>query len=108
MNAKTAASFFLSVKEEWGVGELAGLLGNGFADELRLGSPGNGLKELGVKVRERLREKWAALADAAGVRRNDDARKALILISAHLLRIPVANHALRDGTFATNPERTSS
>ena len=58
MNAKTAASFFLSVKEEWGVGELAGLLGNGFANELRLGSgSGNGLKELGVKVREGLREK---------------------------------------------------
>ena len=108
MNAKTAASF-LSVKEVWGVDELAGLLGNGFANELRLGSgSGDGLKELGVKVREGLREKWATLADAAGVRRNEDARKALILISAHLLRIPVANHALRDGTFATNPERTSS
>ena len=86
MNAKSAASF-LSVEEVWGVDELAGLLGNGFANELRLGSgSGNGLKEFGVKVRE----------------------KALILVSAHLLRIPVANHALRDGTLATNPERTSS
>ena len=47
---------------------------------LALGSgSGNGLKELGVKVREGLREKWATLTDAAGVRRNEDARKAIIL-----------------------------
>ena len=37
VNAKTAASFFLSVKE-WGVDELVGLLGKWFANELQLGS----------------------------------------------------------------------
>ena len=109
VNAKTAASFFLSVKEEWGIDELVGLLGKGFANELQLGSGSEkGLKELEAKVREGLGEKWGTLADAAGVRRSKDARKAFILVSAHLLRIPVANQALQDGTLATNPERTSS
>ena len=47
VNVKTPASFFLSVKEEWGIYELAGLLGRGLANELQLGSGSeNGLKEL--------------------------------------------------------------
>ena len=47
MSAKTGASFFLRVNEEWGIDELVGLLGEGFANELQLafGSE-NGLKEL--------------------------------------------------------------
>ena len=54
MNAETAASF-LSVTEEWGIGELVGILGKGFASELQLGSRSeSGLKELEVKVREGL------------------------------------------------------
>ena len=47
MNAKTAASFILSVKEEWRIGEFVCLLGKGFASELQPGSGSeNGLKEL--------------------------------------------------------------
>ena len=102
VNAKTAASFFLSVKEEWGIDELVGLLGKGFAKELRLG-PGfpNELQGLEAKVRERLGEKWGTLVAAAGVRGSKDAKKAFILVSAHLLRIPVRDQSLRDG--APNP-----
>ena len=55
MNTETVASFFLSVTEEWGVDELVGLLGKGFASELQLGSGSeSGLKELEAKVREEL------------------------------------------------------
>ena len=46
------------------------------------------------------------LADAADVRRSEDAKNALILVSVHLLRIAVANHTLWDGALTTNHERT--
>lgn len=103
VNAKTAASFFLNVKEEWGIDELVGVLGRGFAKELQLG-PGsaNELKGLEAKVREGLGEKWATLAGAAGVRENKEAKMAFVLVSAHLLRIPVTNQSLRDGTRNSN------
>ena len=77
MNAKTAESFFLGVREEWGIDELVGLLGKGFASELQLG-PGsdNGLKELEAKVREGLGEVGDS-CDTAGVRRGKDVKKEL-------------------------------
>ncbi|KAF9649601.1 DnaJ-domain-containing protein [Thelephora ganbajun] len=97
VNAKTAASFFLSVKEEWGIDELVGVLGKGFAKELQLSSGSvNELKELELKVREGLGENWRILADAAGVRESKSAKRAFILVSAHLLRIPVTNKSLRE------------
>jgi len=106
VDAKTAASFFLSVKEEWGIDELVGVLGKGFAKELELpsGSPKE-LQELEAKVREGLGEKWRTLADAADVRQNKDARRAFILVSAHLLRIPVTSQSLRDGVPNPDLER---
>ena len=98
MNAKTAASLFLSAKGVWGIDELVGLLRKGFAGELQLCSGSeNRLRELEAKAREGFGEKRGTLADAAGVKRSKDARKAFILVSAHLLRMPVANHALQDG-----------
>ena len=55
MNAKTAASFILSVKEEWRIDKLVGLLGKGFASELQPGSGSeNGLKELEAGFRKGL------------------------------------------------------
>jgi len=98
VKAKTAASFFLSVKEEWGIDELVGLLGKGLAKELQLG-PGfpSELQGLEAKVRERLGEKWGTLVAAAGIRGSKDAKRAFILVSAHLLRIPVIDQSLRDG-----------
>jgi len=105
VNAKTAASFFLNVKEDWGIDELVGLLGRGFAKELQLSSgSADELKELETKVRGGLGEKWGTLAGAAGARESKDAKRAFILVSAHLLRIPVANRGLRDGASNHNPE----
>ena len=99
VNAKTAASFFLSVKEEWGIDELVGLLGKGFAKELQMGSgSATELRELEAKIREGLGEKWKTLVNAAGAKRSQDAKRAFVLVSAHLLRIPVTNQSLRDGT----------
>ena len=47
VNAKTAASLLFSVKEEWDIDELVGILGRGFANELQLSSGfESGLKEL--------------------------------------------------------------
>ena len=98
VNAKTAGSFFLNVKEEWGIDELVGLLGRGFAKELQLSSgSANELKGLEAKVREGLGEKWGTLTNAAGARESRDAKKAFILVSAHLLRTPVTSQTLRDG-----------
>ena len=79
----------------------------GFASELQL-SPGseNGLKELEAKEMEGLGGKGGTLADTAGVRKIKDARKAFVLPSVRLLRVPVANHALRDGALTTILERT--
>lgn len=103
VNAKTAASFFLSVKEEWGIDELVGLLGKGFAKELQLGAGSvDELRELETKVRNGFGEKWGTLASAAGVRGSQDARRAFVLVSAHLLRIPVTNQNLRDGAQNAN------
>lgn len=106
VNATTAASFFLSVKEEWGIDELTGVLGKGFAKELQLSSGfESDLSALEAKVRQGLGEAWGTVADAAGVRKGKDAKRAFILISAHLLRIPVANQSLRDGApNTTNPQ----
>jgi len=105
VNAKTAASFFLSVKEEWGIDELAGVLGKGFAKELQLSSESaNELQGLETKVREGLGEKWGTLAGAAGVRGSKDAKRAFVLVSAHLLRIPVTNKSLRDGAQSAHLE----
>ena len=103
VNAKTAASFFLNVKEEWGIDELVGVLGRGFAKELQLTSGSESeLKELEAKVREGLGEKWGTLAGAAGARESKDAKRAFVLVSTHLLRIPVTNQSLRDGAPNTN------
>ena len=103
VNATTAASFFLSVKEEWGIDELVGVLGKGFAKELRLNSEfENELKGIEAKVRERFGEKWGTLVDAAGARKSKDAKRAFVLVSAHLLRVPVTNQSLRDGVLDTN------
>jgi len=105
VNAKTAASFFLNVKEDWGIDELVGVLGRGFAKELQLSSgSADELKELETKVREGLGEKWGTLAGAAGARESKGAKRAFVLVSAHLLRIPVANRSLRDGVSNPNPE----
>jgi len=105
VNAKTAASFFLSVKEEWGIDELAGVLGKGFAKELQLGSESaSELRGLETKVRDGLGEKWGTLAGAAGVRGGKDAKRAFVLVSAHLLRIPVTNQSLRDGAQSAHLE----
>ena len=107
VNSTTAASFFLSVKEGWGIDELVGLLGKGSAKELQLSSESeNELKEVEAKVREGFEEKWRTLSDAAGVRKSKDAKKAFILVSAHLLRIHIANQSLREG--ASNPDLGST
>ena len=103
VDATTAASFFLSVKEEWGIDQLVGVLGKGFAKELQLSSGSDHeLNSLETKVREGLGEAWSATADAAGTRKSKDARRAFILVSAHLLRIPVTSQSLRDGAPNTN------
>ena len=102
VHAATAASFFLSVKEEWGIDELVGVLGKGFSKELEQNSGFESeLKGLEAKVREGLGEKWGTLADTAGVRTNKEAKRAFILLSAHLLRIHVGNQSLRDGVLNT-------
>ena len=106
VNATTAASFFLSVKEEWGIDELVGVMGKGFAKELQLSSgSGDELNRLEARVREGLGEVWGTIANAAGVKKSKDAKRAFILISAHLLRIPVTNQCLRDGTQSTDLQR---
>lgn len=105
VDAKTAASFFLNVKEDWGIDELVGVLGGGFAKELQLSSgSADQLKELETKVRDGLGEKWGILAGAAGARESKDAKRAFTLVSAHLLRIPVTNQSLRDGALNHNSE----
>jgi translocation protein SEC63 len=106
VNATTAASFFLSVKEEWGIDELVGVFGKGFAKEVQLGAGSkNELKGLEAKVREALGEKWSTFSGVAGIRKNEDAKRAFILVSAHLLRIPVENRSLQDGALDINLER---
>ena len=106
VNATTAASFFLSVKEEWGIDELVGVLGKGFAKELQLNSGSvDELNRLEAKVREGLGEAWAPTVNAAGVRNNAGAKRAFILVSAHLLRIPVVNQSLRNGASNSNLQR---
>lgn len=68
----------------------------------------NELNALEAQVREGLGEAWGTISGAAGVRKSKDARRAFILISAHLLRIPVENPDLRDGAPNTNLDHSSN
>ena len=104
VNAKTVASLLFSVKEEWNIDELIGILGRGIANELQLSSGfESGLKELFGKG-------WGEVGNSCGRCRCQEKQgcdESLILVSDHLLRIPVANHALRDGALTTKLERLS-
>jgi len=63
VNAKTAAAFFTTLKEEWGLDEVIRVLGNEFAFELaKTGGYERELSVLEGKVREELGEgKWEGL-----------------------------------------------
>lgn len=99
MNAKTAAAFFTTLKEEWGLDEIVGVLGKGFAFEMTKTIGGEEeFAALEDKVREELGDKWETMAQVAELK-VEESRRAVILLYAHLFRLSIEHPALRKGVY---------
>jgi translocation protein SEC63 len=98
VDAKTAAVFFTTLKEDWGPMEVAGVLSKGFAHELpKTTGYEKALGALEGVVRSELGDKWELLTESADIKNAEDERKAIILLYAHLLRLPIEDLTLRKG-----------
>lgn len=99
VNAKTAAAFFTTLKEEWGLDEIVGVLGKGFAFEMTKTIGGEEeFAALEDKVREELGDKWETMAQVAELK-VEESRRAVILLYAHLFRLSIEHPALRKGVY---------
>ncbi|KAF8655190.1 hypothetical protein AX16_003222 [Volvariella volvacea WC 439] len=96
IHAQSAASFFKSLKEESTFDEVVATLGTAYqwerpAQATKLESD---LTELEKKVESEAGKKWSTIK---GFFNNQPARRrALVLLYAHLLRIPITNPALQN------------
>lgn len=99
VNAKTAATFFTTLKEEWGLDEIVGVLAKGFAFEMgKTSGHDEEYTSLEGKVREELGDKWETMSQVAELK-VEQCRRAVILLYAHLFRLPIENPALRQGVL---------
>jgi len=98
VHAKTAATFFKSIREESSVEEVVSTLGKAYEWEMPQAEVGKSLEELEKavvhKVGQRYIEVKKLARDAQG-KLHPSRLRALILIYAHLARVPVADPSLQ-------------
>ena len=100
VNARSAAAFFKSLSEESNIDEVSATLGKSFEWERpKQSKHSKELDELEQQIEKVLGPKWASLKTSAEVstKHNPIRRRAFILLYAHLLRLPIASPALREG-----------
>lgn len=97
VNARSAAVFFKSLKEESTMEEVISTFGKAYQWELpvKTSKSDADLDRLEKEIKEQAGSKWDEVRALCGD--HDSRRKALILIYAHLLRIPVQNSTLQEG-----------
>lgn len=96
VNARTAAAFFKSVKEESGIDDVVGSLGLAYAWESSPVSKKAGaeLAELEGSIKERMGSNWDTLAKQSAFDEDDKRRVGMILLYSHCLRIPIKSSEL--------------
>ncbi|KII96122.1 hypothetical protein PLICRDRAFT_170703 [Plicaturopsis crispa FD-325 SS-3] len=98
VKAQTAASFFKSLKEESSMTEVVGTLGKAYQWERSAlqKSARQEIDALDAKISER-DDSWPEIKKLADSEDKDheSRRRALVLLYAHLLRIPISNAALQ-------------
>ncbi|EIN04311.1 hypothetical protein PUNSTDRAFT_108433 [Punctularia strigosozonata HHB-11173 SS5] len=101
VNARTAAAFFKSLKEESGMEDVVSALGKAFSYEPTKAATGKKnankeLKQLEKQIEEKLGAKWLEVRKLTEVGDNvlDARRRALVLLYAHALRLPVQDSSL--------------
>ncbi|KAF8890379.1 Sec63 Brl domain-containing protein [Infundibulicybe gibba] len=95
INARSAAAFFKSLTEEATMEEVVGTLGKAYEWELPnpKATVDAELRELETQISDQAGSKWHEVRKLAGDQVSR--RRALILMYAHLLRIPVVKPSLR-------------
>lgn len=102
VNARSAAAFFKSVSEEATMDEVVAALGKSFEWERPQHTKhAQELDELEQQIEKVLGHRWGNLKTVGEILQKQFAtrRRAFILMYAHLLRLPVASSALRDGKY---------
>jgi translocation protein SEC63 len=99
---QSAAIFFKTLREDSGVDEVMGCVGKAYQHEHPIGkkspSVGTALNALEKEIAEKAGRKWESVRDLVGI--NDtNKNRALILLYAHLLRIPISDSNLQKGNF---------
>ncbi|KAJ1308318.1 hypothetical protein OPQ81_004029 [Rhizoctonia solani] len=100
VHGNTASLFFKSVTEDASIDFLVSLLSRGFSTEQKAFSRKvthtaaveDDLNGLETEIKVLLGSRWSTVAQTAKV---PEARRALVLLYAHLLRLPVKNEVLR-------------
>jgi translocation protein SEC63 len=104
VQAKTAAAFFKSLKEESEMDDVVGTLGKAFSWEgmaVTKAAQKDELEGLESRIRESLGSNWTQILELAeaGHIEHGKRKKALILLYSHLLRFPIPS-SLRHGPFS--------
>ncbi|KAF9468774.1 translocation protein sec63 [Collybia nuda] len=96
VNARSAAAFFKSLKEESTMEEVISTFGKAYQWELPVKTPkyDADLDRLEKQINEQAGSKWEEVRTLCGD--NNSRRKALVLIYAHLLRISIENSTLQE------------
>ncbi|KAG8701223.1 secretory subunit [Ceratobasidium sp. 395] len=100
VHGSTAALFFKAVTDEASIDELVSLLSRGFYSEqkavpqkvVHTSAVEDDLNGLETEIKAALASRWGTVAQTAKV---PEARRALVLLYAHLLRLPVKNEVLQ-------------
>ncbi|KAG8740640.1 secretory subunit [Ceratobasidium sp. 414] len=100
VHGSTAALFFKTITEEASIDELVSLLSRGFYTEqkaipqriVHTTAVEDDLNGLETEIKAALASRWGTVAQTAKV---PEARRALVLLYAHLLRLPVKNEILQ-------------
>lgn len=99
VNARSAAVFFKSLREESTMEEVISTFGKAYQWELPAKSSKSDaeLDRLEEKIKVQAGSKWEEVRILCGD--HESRRKALILIYAHLLRIPLQDSTLQEGEY---------
>lgn len=103
IHAQSAAAFFKSLNEESSLDEVIGTFGKAYQWELRPWKPQSELEigKLEKTIQGKMGFRWDDVNRLCGD--HESTRRALILIYAHLLRLPIHVSSLKKGDFPTRP-----
>jgi translocation protein SEC63 len=94
VHAQSAASLFKSLNEESSLDQVIGMLGKAYQWEVRARKSEPEIGQLERAIQGKIGFRWD---DVSRLCDSDSRRKALVLIYAHLLRLPIHNPSLQKG-----------